>query len=130
MDSVGVSRSSEQAPSASPTTPEPTVLLKDYPEMYQNEIKRLMLVASMLELIDCAGLAETAQSCHTLGPIVDPTAYRAAMDRLTPMAELARAAAKTVKALRAAREAFSASEPQAAAYRELHRQQTPTCSTG
>jgi hypothetical protein len=63
-------------------------------------------------------LADQSERQHSIAPILDPTGYRAAMDRLTPMADLFRAVAQLVRAEQKLREACERTEAQCAVLRK------------
>lgn len=45
------------------------------------EADRMLLAARFLAELDLAGICETVERAHTLGPFVDPTRYRDALYR-------------------------------------------------
>jgi len=58
----------------------------------KSETQRMFLAMSFLADLNLQGLTEVVRDAHTIGPIVDPTAYRDAlwrgdMDRMARIAE-------------------------------------------
>lgn len=70
------------------------------------------------EVVDWDGLADRVNLSRAVGPMLDPTAYRAAMDRLGPMEEVLRAVGALVRAERAFREVCERTEAQCEAVRK------------
>lgn len=95
------------------------IMLKDHPEMYTHELNRLTLCVDLLSSIDLEGIAALAERAHTTGPIQNPTMYRGAMALINPTAELARAAAKAVKALEDLRRVAEQNRPAAEMTRKI-----------
>ncbi len=73
------------------------------PEEYSTTQSHLLLVANLLTRLDLDGFIETAQRSLAVGPLLDPTVYMRASNRLDAVVRIARAATKVQKALREAR---------------------------
>lgn len=60
---------------------------------YLGNVQRLAVVMQALESVELGAIISTTECAHTLGPFVDPTMYREALQRglMDAMADLARA---------------------------------------
>jgi hypothetical protein len=65
---------------------------------YHGTQQGLLLVAGMVRQWDFAGFLERIGTAHAAGPVIDPTLYRAAGEKLSAIEDLARAAATFKKA--------------------------------
>lgn len=65
---------------------------------FKQEADRLVTISGMFETVDIDGILHMVEHAHTIGPLLDPTRYRDALDRgvLDKVAELARAAKRVV----------------------------------
>lgn len=69
---------------------------------FQTEADRLILASRLVAETDPGRLLDEISRAHTLGPILDPTAYKGALDRgdLDRLTRLARAAVELQRAFR------------------------------
>lgn len=61
-------------------------------EEYVAEMSQLVMICRLVLRIDFAGLENTISKAHTVGPILDPTAYRDGMRNLKDQEQIVRAA--------------------------------------
>lgn len=61
-------------------------------EQYRSNVSELIATALHFESLDLDAMLETVERADAIGPILDPTAWRAGVDNLSPQRDILRAA--------------------------------------